>query len=265
MKRSTSKNRRMKNSTPRKAAVEKAQARKAQALAAGKQAGQQTLIAQVISEVNRILNEFRSAITNDQHQLMRIVGNCFQNQNNLAKSAQDNDDQFAVLLRLTILRMNQIIGLQNLAYHMAVAELPEEKRPPHPEAHMIPNITYEEVQQLFLDYAKFRERPDFRDHFRAWYTGADLSTLPPPPEVKEEAQAVGSAPEAEPEAPYPEGAQIFGGDYGSENGNGSAEAQTQRTEEEAATPSEVPEMRGIENGIENASGNDQAGAVVPGL
>lgn len=113
---------------------------------------------------------------------------------------------------------------------------------------------------MFLELAEFQNRPDFRDHFRAWYMGEDLSKLPPI-DVKEEEPV--SAPE--PEAQYPEGAHIFGGNYGSENRNGTEEAQTERAEDEAANQDPVPELQQFKNDIEDTTGNPEEGSLVSSL
>jgi hypothetical protein len=251
---------------PRKAAVQKAQDRKSTATAAGREAGAKVLVAAVMEQVNQSLERFRAGVANDFQQIMRLVQNCFQNQQALGKSAQDNDDQFAVLLRLTVSRFNMLIGLQNRIFLASVAELSEDKRPANPHEHLVPEVTYEEIQQMFMEYETFKQRPDFRDHFRAWYSGADMKhALPPLPavEVKEGPLAAPSAPEVEPEAPFPEGAQIFGGDYGSTRGNGAEEAQAQRTTDETGHQDSVPQLRELEDGVENAAENDQNGPLVP--
>ena len=81
------------------------------------------------------------------------------NQKELSKSESLLDEQFAVLTRMTISTLNQII------------EHPGKAQP----------ITYEDVNRLFKDWADFRKRSDFREHMRAWFMGDDLASLPPPP------------------------------------------------------------------------------------
>jgi len=77
------------------------------------------------------------------------------------------DEQFAVLTRLTIVRVNEIlirIGGEEADF-----------------------ITYDEVNKMFMDWLKFRARNDCRKFMKEWYMGGDLSALPP--EVKENDEA----------------------------------------------------------------------------
>lgn len=112
----------------------------------------------------------------------------FGNQKDLAVSEERLDEQFCVLTRLTISRLNEIA----LIAHGEDADL----------------ITYDQVNLMFMEWAKFRQRPDFKDHMQTWMMGGDLNTLPPPPEPPKE--------EETPDAPGPkaEDAEEFGGDHG---------------------------------------------------
>ena len=78
------------------------------------------------------------------------------NQKECAKSETLLDEQFAVLTRLTITSLNKV--------------LPDGSK-----------ILYEDVNKLFMDWADFRKRKDFRDYMKEWFMGEDLSKLPPPP------------------------------------------------------------------------------------
>jgi len=51
-------------------------------------------------------------------------------------------------------------------------------------------IVYEDVNKLFMTWADFRKRKDFRDHMKAWFMGEDLSQLPPPPVEEPEKPAL---------------------------------------------------------------------------
>jgi hypothetical protein len=155
--------------------------------------------------------------------------------------------------------MNEIIRLENRIFELACGESAEGAALEDPENHKIPEIDYDEVDLLFAAFAKFKERPDYREHFRTWYTGGDLSELPPPPEppAKEEAAAEDAPGE------YPEGAQIYGGDEdGSQIGNGTEEADTERAEGAVEDQDQVPALRGQEDSPENHPGQHEEGDVV---
>jgi len=108
----------------------------------------------------------------------------FKNQKDLALSEERLDEQFCTLTRLSISSLNELI----LQVHGELSEL----------------ITYDQVNRMFMDWADFRARPDFRDHMRTWMMGGDLSALPLPPK-----QETPSAP-----GPEAEDAEEFGGDHG---------------------------------------------------
>lgn len=40
------------------------------------------------------------------------------------------------------------------------------------------SVTYEKVNEMFTDFAKFRSRPDFRNYMREWFMGAHIDSLP---------------------------------------------------------------------------------------
>jgi hypothetical protein len=223
--------------TPRKAAVQKALKRKA------KLEIKENLTQKILEQVNQVIESFKSEVASDFENIVKMVSTCYTNQHVLAKSAMGMDDQFAVLLRLTITRLNQLIELQNHVYMNAIKYIPEEERPIDPENHLIPTVDYLEVSNLFKEFDEFKRRPDFKELFQSWYTLADLKTLPPlpPTEVKEDAE--GSILSEEPEVPYQTDAEIFGGDYGSERGNGPEEIDPEREEDSSAGSNEMPELR----------------------
>jgi len=136
-------------------------------------------------------------------EVARMGMTLYQNQQKLGKAidalagASDQlDTQFSVLSRLCILKLNSVLG--------------DDKK-----------ITHEFVTSLFHEWVKLKERSDFRDHNRAWFLGEDLSNLPPEPKKEEQptAPADQSAPQAKADDvnQYPEGAEIFGGDYNAKN------------------------------------------------
>lgn len=102
----------------------------------------------------------------------------WENQVELTKSANNLDRQFAVMGRIFISKLNNIvvtIGHDDI-------------------------LTYQGVNAAFDEWDQFHQRPDFRDHMEQWFLGGDLSKLPPPPRVEKK--------EAEQEQP-----KEFGGDY----------------------------------------------------
>jgi len=56
---------------------------------------------------------------------------------------------------------------------------------------LLPEVEYDDINLLFQQWADFRARPDFRDHMRSWFMGADLSKLPAPPDPPKEEEKEG--------------------------------------------------------------------------
>jgi len=94
--------------------------------------------------------------------LTRTIQTIYENQVELAKSETRLDEQFAVLTRLCIGRINEIATLTG-----------------RDELY----VTYEQVNAMFEQWAEFKKRPDFRDHMQVWMMGKDLAELPEPPAV----------------------------------------------------------------------------------
>jgi hypothetical protein len=84
------------------------------------------------------------------------------NQKELAVSEERLDEQFAVLTRMTISYLNSILD----------------------RAGGNGRITEGTVGDLFSDWAKFRARPDHKDHMMSWFLGVALDKLPPLQESK---------------------------------------------------------------------------------
>jgi hypothetical protein len=93
----------------------------------------------------------------------------FQNQRGLVQSENKLDEQFCVSTRLAIMWINNIIEAA--------------QREDVPWAFSVPTVSYEGVNELFHDFARFRSRPDFRDHMKPWFMGESMDSLP---EVKGE-------------------------------------------------------------------------------
>ena len=151
--------------------------------------------------------------------LAKTIQVIYNNQLELVKSSDRLDEQFAVLTRLSIVRLNDLlirVGVEDL-------------------------VTYDQVNEMFMEWAAFKSRPDFRDHMQAWFMGQDLSELPPAPEpVKEEDVVSASA--------LGEDADEFGGDYESQSDLGDAESSEGEPENEARHESApVPEVQNQNN------------------
>lgn len=168
--------------------------------------------------------------------LAKTVGTVWRNQVALSESIDRIEEEFCVLGRLTIPKMNEILialGSEDL-------------------------ITEEMINGVFLTWNEFKQRPDFKQHFVPWFLGVPLNELPPPPEVKQE--------EENPDTPAPEdgGAEVFGGDYGegqtSTDGDEAAQ-EGECTLHEASAAHEVPPVQDVDDPV---PGTEQDGsAAVP--
>jgi len=119
-----------------------------------------------------------------------VISTVWKNQETLSKSAERLDEQFAVLARLSIRGMNDILIRMGADKEV---------------------ITEVVIETAFKEWQVFRSRSDFRQFMLEWFLGKPLADLPPPP-AKEEAPMT-AAPGQEAEKPQ---AQEFGGDYGTQ-------------------------------------------------
>jgi len=155
--------------------------------------------------------------------LAKTVGTVWNNQVSISNSIDRLEEEFCVLGRLVIPKMNEILialGSEDL-------------------------ITEEVINGVFLTWNEFKKRPDFKKHFVPWFLGTPLRDLP---EVKEEEEI--------PDAPAEgEGAEVFGGDYG--------EGQTSDVGNEATQeggpavngdrpPDEVPQVQDVDEAVSSA-------------
>lgn len=97
------------------------------------------------------------------------VTTIWNNQVELSSSSSKVDEQFCVLVRLVVSKLNSVIA-KNKDSDITVSP-----------------VTYEAINDLFQEFEEFKKREDFRDHFRVWYMGGDIQKLP---ELKEDARAV---------------------------------------------------------------------------
>jgi hypothetical protein len=95
------------------------------------------------------------------HQSEAAVKVIYENQKALAASHDRLDDQFTVLTRLTIAKVNEIVSALN-----------EDADEP-----LVNPITYEGVNQVFHELEGFKQVPEFRDHLPAFFMGEDLTEL----------------------------------------------------------------------------------------
>lgn len=218
-----------------------------------------------MAQVNEELAKFKSGVASDFQQMAAMVGRVFKNQSTLASSHDRFDAQQAVMLRMFITRINELTELHNRTFVLAAQTLPEDERPEGWEKALLPVISPKDVDACFGLFQKFKERPDYAEHFTTWYMGGDLDELPSVVEREESVDELKmSASEAEePSSPYPDGVQIFGGDYVSPNRNGTEESEPGSAEEETAAKDPVSELQGGEDSGEDSSRVDSEGEVVP--
>jgi hypothetical protein len=159
-------------------------------------------------------------------QLSEKVDLLFKNDEELARNADNHDVQFCVMMRIFISTMNRVIDRLNFINEGI------------PEA-QIPMLTYASVNLEFLDFTKFRSRPLFSRYLSAWFMGEDVSNLG----FAEEDGTPGA------EDDNPEGAVVFGGDYG-ESSRGDRVTGDSSSEEENAV-SGVPPADDSGGGLED--------------
>ena len=146
-------------------------------------------LAEVRDQCNQLVE--RAKILDEQFKIMgESIGVIWNNQRELTKSEELLDEQFAVLTRMTILCLNGVFRKSNITLkHLSPVDqdapilTAESKRDL-----VMPLIGYSDINTMFHEWAEFRQRSDFREHMQAWFMGDDLSTLPPPPEVKKEGE-----------------------------------------------------------------------------
>jgi hypothetical protein len=97
------------------------------------------------------LQQYLLSLEKKMNQITQNLGTIFNNQQELAESAERLDEQFAVLTRLSIREFNT-----------------REDRE---------KITYEFVNTMFMDWKKFKTLQNFRDFSKGWFIGEDLNKL----------------------------------------------------------------------------------------
>lgn len=98
------------------------------------------------------------------HESIKVLGDSiktvYSNQQELTKSQNLLDEQFAVSTRMSIMGINLLLE-----------KVGADER-----------IDADDIAQLFRDWATFRSRPDFRNLMTEWMLGVALDKLPAPPE-----------------------------------------------------------------------------------
>ena len=135
------------------------------------------------------------------------------------------DDQIAILSRLSISKLNTLAKIHNATICAKEG------------ISGVDMVTKDSVKQLFDEFHALQKRSDFKELNNAWLMGEDMSNLPPEP-VKEE-QPAESAPQAA-TADHPEGAEMFGGDYGKATDGNAAVEEEPHTDYGKGKADEVP-------------------------
>jgi hypothetical protein len=159
---------------------------------------------QIARESANAASQLNSVVDQKLQAYGAVINRIFANEQELAKSTENLDEQFAVLTRLMVTKMNEVIAVVNTISGVNIQP-----------------ISYESINEMFRLFASIKARSDFKEHARAWYTGSDVSNLPPPPVEEKESQSgkIDMLPieSVEPvDDGIPEGAQVFGGDYNKE-------------------------------------------------
>jgi len=173
------------------------------------------------------------------------------------RAAGQDEAQGHVTGRMVFSKLNEIVD----AFNRLGIAIEDEVR--------LERITVDDIHQAFADYNEFANRPDSGMLMAQWYLGVPLSELPPVPTPEElqkmvEARIAKAAP-SEPEASepeeeeYPEGAVIFGGDYGDNDGD---EGEEETPDERPAD--EVPEVQ-QSAGEASEPADEQDGEPVPAV
>ena len=132
------------------------------------------------------------------------------NAERLARAGNEADAALSVNSRLYIMMTNELIGHVN-KLRIQVANLQDSKVG---EDDLSNIVTPECIRKLFSDYAQFIHRPDYKELFEKWFFGVPMDQFPPVPVKKEEHEETRS----DTQNAIPEGATIFGGDYGVKEG-----------------------------------------------
>jgi hypothetical protein len=124
------------------------------------------------------------------------------NEQLITEGVNKSEVKWVVLMRLLISKYNRLAEKWN-----SLGLMKDE------EPITVDPIVYDELNQLFGDFEKFRSKPGFAKYMELWYMGEDVSEFEGEEEEVEAkpGEGDGGAPQAEEE--YPEGATIFGGDY----------------------------------------------------
>lgn len=165
--------------------------------------------------------------------LAKTVGTVWNNQVSISESIDRLEEEFCVLGRLMIPKMNEILislGSDDL-------------------------ITEEIINNVYLTWNEFKKRSDFKSYFVPWFLGVPIDEMP---EVKQEEEKTLDAPAESKDA------EVFGGDYGEGQANTIGDEATQEgglTLYEASATHEVPEVQDADEAVPGAE--QDGGTAVP--
>ena len=162
------------------------------------------------------------AISLHQNQQRLVVS-----MNSIAQANAMIDDQIAILSRLCVMKLNDLVKAHNEAIGAKEG------------ISGIDIITRDNTKSLFDQWHEFQKRSDIKEVSNMWFMGEDVSALPPPAEPVKEQPADQSAPQAA-TADHPEGAEIFGGDYGKATDGNAAVEEKQSADDGTREADAVP-------------------------
>lgn len=143
-----------------------------------------------------------------------------------ANFIEQTHNQMSVFIRLMVKHHNFLVEMYNT--DLEARDFDDK----------IPLVMYEEVAKTFAELMEFKSRPDRNEQAALWFMGEDLRQLPPVPSI----QTPQTTPVEDSMDGAPDGAQIFGGDYGDsrdEDSSGEAEPSTETGEEDEVHPVRV--------------------------
>ena len=149
------------------------------------------------SKRKRTHRELESQVSALEERLERIEGSfdvlarsqkvIFDNQKELSASEELLDEQFAVSTRMSIMGINFLSRrMEVIATILGSALGGEWQEAIQTEGSWDESIDADDIEKLFLDWATFRRRSDFRDHMTEWMLGVPLDKMPPEQTAKKE-------------------------------------------------------------------------------
>jgi hypothetical protein len=176
--------------------------------------------------------------------LANVTAGLWQNQQSidvavkaLAKSEESLDDQVAVLTRLFFVEANKLRTFMQLDPFDA-----------------------DEIEAMFEAWHEFRARADAKNWMSHWVLGKPLSELPPPPkqefledDISKLQEGIDLPEDAESDGELPEGATIFGGDYGKSDIGDEEAGQSEPEDEAPGENDEVPVLQSQDEAVSESN------------